>query len=40
MLECPLYKDMEKRYMKEYSWKYPNIPKLIEAFDFRQYKIK
>jgi len=30
MLECPLYKDIRKRYMKEYFWKYPNIPKFIQ----------
>ena len=30
MLECPLYKDIRKRYIKVYFWKYPNIPKFIE----------
>ena len=30
MLECPLYKDIRKIYIKEYFWKYPNIPKFIQ----------
>ena len=30
MLECPLYNDIRKRYIKEYFWKYPNILKLIQ----------
>jgi len=30
MLECPLYKDIRKRYIKKYFWKYPNIPKFIQ----------
>jgi len=30
MLECPLYKDIRKVYIKEYFWKYPNIPKFIQ----------
>ena len=30
MLECPLYKDIRKRYIKEYFYKYPNIPIFIQ----------
>jgi len=36
MLECPLYKDIRKIYIKKYFWKYPNIFKIYSAFDFRQ----
>jgi len=30
MPECPLYEDIKKRYIKEYLWKYPNIPNFIK----------
>jgi len=36
MLECPLYKDIRKRYIIEYFWKYPNIPKL----QWRKYPVQ
>ena len=32
VLECSLYKDLRKTYVKCYCWQRPNMPKLIELF--------
>ena len=31
-LECPLYKDIRKKYIKRYYWQRPNMVKFIELF--------
>ena len=30
LLECPLYKDLRKKYVKKYYWKSTNMPTVIE----------
>ena len=32
VLECSLYKDLRKNYIKRYYWQRPNMPKFIELF--------
>ena len=30
MLECSIYKDLRKNYIKRYYWQRPNMPKFIQ----------
>ena len=33
ILECPLYEEIRKIYIKRYFWKRPNVPKFIESLN-------
>ena len=34
LLECPLYKDLRKKYVKKYYWKNTNMLKFIELLNY------